>query len=167
MRAQARGTDSVMNATRQPAQPDDTPPSAEELQAMAYADGELSREETVQFERRMEVEPGLVHLVAENHALDVLARRLAPREPADHNWADLRQDPAFRATVGAGWVLVLIAAAVSFALAIWAIATNSSISPIGRSVILGSLAGFVLLFLSVLWRRVRAFPLDPYRHVER
>lgn len=134
---------------------------------MAYADGELSREEAVAFETRMESEPGLVHLVAENHALDVLARRVAPREPADHDWAELRNDPAFKATVGAGWVLLTIAGLVSLALVVWAIATNAAISPAGRSVILGSLGGLLLLFLSVLWRRVRAFPLDPYRHVER
>lgn len=146
---------------------DAPPPSEDELLAMAYADGELQREEAVQFETRMENEPHLVHLVAEHHALDVLARRVAPPEPADRDWADLKKDPAFKATVGAGWMLVVIGASMSLLLGIWAVATNHSISPIGRSVILGSLVGFGLLFASVAWRRARSFPLDPYRHIER
>ncbi len=145
----------------------DAEPSEEELLAMAYADGEMSPEEAVSFEARMEAEPRLVHRVAEHHALDVLARRITPPEPADRDWAALQLDPLYRGTVGVGWILLIVATAISFALAVWAVATNEGISYIHRGLILSSLLGFTLLFLSVLWRRIRAIPLDPYRHVER
>ena len=126
-----------------------------------------SAEEVVQFEVRLEREPGLAHLVAEHHALDVLARRVAPREPADFEWKRLQSDPLFRSSVGLGWGLVIAAAAISLVLVIWGVTTNESLSVLERGLILGSLAGFALLFLSVLWRRLRTYPLDPYRHVER
>jgi len=145
----------------------DRPPSEDELRAMAYADGELSAEDIVRFERRLEKEPQLTHLVAEHHALDVLARRVAPLEPADYEWKRLKTDPMFRTSVGLGWTLVIFGAAVSFLLAVWNISTDESMTLLERGLILGSLLGFVLLFLSVLWRRLRTYPLDPYRHVER
>ncbi len=145
----------------------DKPPSADELLAMAYADGELSAEDVERFETRVKSEPTLVRLLAEHHALDVLARRVAPPEPADHEWNRLKVDPVFRASVSLGWSLVIAGAAISFVLAIWGIWTNEALPIWQRGVILGSLLGFVLLFLSVLWRRVRSYPLDPYRHVER
>lgn len=142
-------------------------PSEDDLLAMAYADGEMSPEEAVSFEARMEAEPRLVHRVAELHALDVLARRIAPPEPADRDWTALQLDPLYRGTVGIGWFLLIAATAISFALAVWAVATNEGISYVHRGLILSSLLGFTLLFLSVLWRRIRAMPLDPYRNVER
>ncbi|MEM1448575.1 MAG: hypothetical protein AAF957_11350 [Planctomycetota bacterium] len=145
----------------------ETPPSGDELLAMAYADGELSSEATSEFESRLRTEPALAHLVAEHRALEVLSRRVAPLEPADHEWNRLREDPVFKTSVGLGWSLVVAGAAISFVLAVWGVATNDSLPVWGRALILASLAGFVLLFLSVLWRRLRTYPLDPYRHVER
>lgn len=145
----------------------DKPPTEDELLAMAYADGELSGEDVVKFEVRLESEPGLVHLVAEHHALDVLSRRVAPPEPADFEWKRLRGEPVFRASVSLGWSLVILASAISFVLAVWGVSTNESLTILERSLILGMLAGFVMLFLTVLWRRLRTYPLDPYRHVER
>ncbi len=156
-----------MNARHQNLAGADAEPSEEELLAMAYADGEMTPEESLRFESRMEAEPELVHRVAEHHALDVLARRIAPKEPADHDWAALQLDPLYQGTVGAGWFLLIAATALSFALAVWAVATNEGISYLHRGLILSSLLGFTLLFLTVLWRRIRAIPLDPYRHVER
>ena len=157
-----------MNAQNQHSTSDaDVEPTAEELLAMAYADGEMTPEESLRFEGRMEAEPDLVHRVAEHHALDVLARRKAPMEPADRDWAALQLDPLYQGTVGAGWFLLIAATAISFALAVWAVATNDGISYLHRGLILSSLLGFTLLFLTVVWRRIRAIPLDPYRHVER
>ncbi|MEC8494787.1 MAG: hypothetical protein VXZ39_07690, partial [Planctomycetota bacterium] len=56
-------------------------PPPDELLAMAFADGELSPEERLAFEQRMVREEGLARLVSEHMALDVLARRVAPKEP--------------------------------------------------------------------------------------
>lgn len=154
-----------MDATNQQTTgPDPTP---DELLAMAYADGELSVDEAKRFEERLRSESSLVRAVAEHQAVEVLARRSAPPEPADHDWASLQLDPVFRTSQGLGWILVIVGLSVSALMAVWGMATNEGMSLLLRCTILGCLIGFVLLFLTVLWRRMRAYPLDPYRNVER
>ena len=143
------------------------PPTPDELLAMAFADGELSPEERLAFEKRLTHESALGQLVAENMALDVLARRIAPKEPQDHEWARLQLDPFYRTSVFLGWMLVILGSLATLALTIFGVATNESLTPLIRILILSSLLGFLLLFLSILMRRLRTLPLDPYRHVER
>lgn len=143
------------------------PPSADELLAMAFADGELSAEERLAFEQRMVHEEHLARMVAEHMALDVLARRVAPREPQDHEWERLRLHPLFSGSVSLGWILLVMGSVATLALTVFGVATNEGLSAPMRVGILGALLGFLLLFLTVAARRLRTLPLDPYRHVER
>lgn len=149
------------------APPTEAAPSEDELLAMAYADGELEPEGRLSFEKRLGVEPNLSKLVAEHLALDVIARRIAPSEPQDHEWARLKLEPLYSNTLTLGWLLVIVGSIATLALTVFGVATNEGLSMLTRLVILSSLLGFVLLFLSVLMRRLRTLPLDPYRHVER
>ena len=64
----------------------DRPPSADELAAMAYVDGELGPEESARIEERLDREPALLREVAAQQRLAVLARASAPREPIDREW---------------------------------------------------------------------------------
>lgn len=146
---------------------DGASPSPDELLAMAFADGELSPEERLAFEKRLTKEEALGILVAEHMALDVLARRVAPREPQDFEWARLQLDPVYKTSVSLGWMLVIVGSLATLALTVYGVATNESLTPLTRVFILSALLGFLLLFLSVLMRRLRTLPLDPYRHVER
>ena len=66
-----------------------------------------------------------------------------------------------------GWLLVIVGSLATLALTVYGVATNESLTPLMRILILSSLLGVLLLFLSVLMRRLRTLPLDPYRHVER
>ncbi|MEC7232555.1 MAG: hypothetical protein VXW31_06430 [Planctomycetota bacterium] len=142
-------------------------PPPDELLAMAFADGELSPEERLAFEQRMVREEGLARLVSEHMALDVLARRVAPKEPQDHEWERLRLNPLFVGTRSSGWALLALGSVTTLALTVFGVATNESLSIPTRVGILGALLGFLLLFLTVAARRLRTLPLDPYRHVER
>ena len=142
-------------------------PTEDELLSMAYADGELSPEERLTFEQRLSEEPTLARHVAEYLALDVISRRVAPREPQDHEWARLQLEPLFAGTLSTGWKLVIAGSLATLALTVFGVATNEGLSIFMRLAILTALLGFVLLFLTVLMRRLRTFELDPYRHVER
>ena len=72
----------------------DREPSADELTAMAYADGELSGAERAAFEQRLAAEPDLGRAVSDYRELEIMARQLAPPEPADHEWGiDCCGDP--------------------------------------------------------------------------
>lgn len=146
---------------------DESAPPPDELLAMAFADGELSPEERLAFEQRMVHEESLARLVAEHLALDVLARRVAPKEPQDHEWERLRLNPLFIGSRSSGWVLLVLGSVATLALTVFGVATNESLSAPTRVGILGALLGFLLLFLTVAARRLRTLPLDPYRHVER
>jgi len=157
----------VMDPDQQNGQRDGAASEADEVLAMAYVDGELDPSARLSFEERLATEPALGRAVAEQRALAVLARRTAPREPADHEWDRLRIEPWYRGMLSGGWLLVIVGTAVSLALAAWGVATNDELDVATRAAILGSLIGFVLLFLTVLVRRLRTYELDPYRHVER
>lgn len=161
----------VMDRSEQGMRPGDPPGAAateaDEVLAMAYVDGELDPSARASFEERLAAEPALGLAVAEQRALAVLARRTAPREPADHEWSRLQLEPWYRGMLSGGWLLVIIGTAISLALTIWGVATNDELDVVTRGAILGSLVGFILLFLTVLIRRLRTYELDPYRHVER
>ena len=69
-------------------------PSRDELLAMAYVDGELAPDAAAEFEGRLADEAHLGLHVAEFKKLELMARQLAPPEPADHEWLRLGRDPA-------------------------------------------------------------------------
>jgi anti-sigma factor RsiW len=142
-------------------------PSADELEAMAYVDGELDPGAARRFEERMAAEPALAREVSELRALEIVARKMAPPEPMDHEWARLGRDPVQRASAGLGFALILIGT-LGFALwACWQIATSSMESPWVKLFLLATVAGLSLTFLTVLRGRLRTLPYDPYTHIER
>ena len=106
---------------------DESAPPPDELLAMAFADGELTPEERLAFEQRMVHEEGLARLVSEHMALDVLARRVAPKEPQDHEWERLRLNPLFIGSRSTGWVLLVLGSVATLALTVFGVATNESL----------------------------------------
>lgn len=148
-------------------EPEEPPPGEDELLAMAYADGELDPDEAAAFVTRLRAEPELLRLVAEHRALDVLARQVGLPEPAEIDWSNLREDRTYRGTTLAGWVLVIASAAVGAAMASGAFLFDDTVPAPARILAGASVLGLALLFSSVLRRRLRAIPLDPYRHVQR
>ena len=149
-----------MSDAREPA------PHRDELLAMAYVDGELSREDRVAFEARMEREPGLVREVAAQQRLAVLARAAAPREPLDVEWQRIASSTLHRVGLPLGWTLLALGAA---GLAVWC-AYEVAIAPIGLAPKLLTAvlaAGFLVLFLLAVRARMATKPFDPYDGVKR
>lgn len=142
-------------------------PTADELLAMAYADGELSGPARAAFEARMAREPSLAREVAEVRALEVLARRLAPPEPADFEWRRLEADPLHRGSTGLGWVALTFGCLGLALLACWRVLSSDAISALERGFLASALLGVLLLFVATLRGRLRTLALDPYRNVER
>jgi anti-sigma factor RsiW len=141
-------------------------PSAIELAAMAYVDGELSAAERSALEARLDSEPDLVREIAAQQRLAVLARAAAPREPIDREWRAIERSALTRTGVPLSWTLLALGAA---GLAVWC-AWEVACAPIGivPKVLTGALAsGFLLLFLLALRARLRTKPFDPYDGVHR
>ena len=148
-------------------QPERSEPTDDELQAMAFVDGELSETAAHEFERRLATDPDLALEVTELQALELLARQMAPPEPMDYEWDRLNKDPLQRASVGFGYSLVLIGILGLAAYGGFEIATDVHLSSPMKVLLFSVVGGFALLFLGVLRGRLRTLPFDPYTKVKR
>ena len=142
-------------------------PTPDELNVMAYADGELSGEALTAFEARLSLEPSLAREVAELQALHVVARSEAPLEPADHEWRRLEVDSLQRTGLGIGWLLFIGTALLLTAQAVISIASDQSLSPWTRIFAVSCILGMGLLMGMTLRERLRVIPFDPYTKVQR
>lgn len=144
----------------------DREPTRDELLAMAYVDGELTPAAHTEFEGRLEANAGLRRAVAELKELELLARRAAPKEPMDHEWAALARDPAQRSALGLGFGLLVLGLVTLglFGLVELCTCTAPLALKIGLALLL--FAGGFLLGATVR-ARLRTLPLDPYRKVQR
>ncbi len=134
---------------------------------MAYVDGELSQEEARQFEQGLAADPTLAKEVAELRALEVMARQMAAPEPMDYEWDRLSRDPLQRAGVGLGFALIMIGVLGLACFGTWTIGFQSDLSLTLKCLSLGTIAGFTLIFLTVLRGRLRTLPYDPYTNIKR
>ena len=96
----------------------------------------------------------------------MLARAALPREPADHEWARLAQEPVQKGAFLLGWLLLGFGFATGLAYALWKLFTAEL--PLVLVLVVASLLGGIgLLFFVTLRARLRTLPYDPYRKVER
>ncbi|MFT5049365.1 MAG: anti-sigma factor RsiW [Chlamydiales bacterium] len=146
--------------------PPEREPTPDELLAMTYADGELDEASCGEFEARLAAEPALAKEVAGHLSLAVMARKMAPPEPMDHEWKRLELDPMQRAGIRLGWLLLTLGA---IGLAGWSIVevSQSDMELAPRSLVLSLIAGSIVLLLTTLRARLRTLPYDRYTGVER
>ncbi|MEM7306196.1 MAG: hypothetical protein AAF682_05980 [Planctomycetota bacterium] len=144
----------------------DRHPTRDELLAMAYVDGELEDDARREIEERLGSEPDLRREVAQHNQLAVLARQMAPPEPADYEWDRLEAEWVHRGGTSAGLVLVSVGAAGLALSALWWI-WISSLHPAPKAFAGALVAGALLLFLVTLRARLRTLPYDPYTKVKR
>jgi anti-sigma factor RsiW len=145
----------------------DAEPTADQLIAMAYADGELGAAERAAFQARLAREPELGREVARHRALEVLARRLAPPEPLDHEWQRLALDPLQRGALGLGWLALAVGVLGLVGLGLWRFVADDSIAAVERGLVVALVLGVVALLAAAVRARLRTLPFDPYRNVER
>lgn len=141
-------------------------PSADELLAMAYADGELEADERARFEARLAREPALAAEVAELKRLELLARHAAPAEPMDHEWERLARSTRQRGLWTAGWLFL---GGGILGLVAWGLACLecSQASWVPKLLVPLALAGAALLVGAAVRARLRTMRYDPYRDVKR
>jgi anti-sigma factor RsiW len=145
---------------------EETPPSADELQAMAYVDGELVGENATRFQARLASEPALAREVAELRALELIARQVAPPEPIDYEWARIDTDPLQRAASGLGFTLAVVGTVGFWLWLAWQV-VSGDIPLVPRALILSTGGGLGIVFLTILRRRLQSLPYDPYTKVKR
>ena len=86
--------------------------------------------------------------------------------PADDQWDETPQGPLSRVTQGLGWTILLVwlvGMAGFTAGQLW----SGPEALLQKLLVFGGVAGFALLFISVLIDRLRTLRTDPYRRVEK
>ena len=141
-------------------------PTQDQLLAMAYADGELAREDRREFEQRLSQEPALVREVAQLKKLELLGRQVAAPEPMDYEWDRLRNDPVQRLGWGLGWSLFMLGGVGATGwMGYEVLGSELELLP---KVLFGSLfLGGIVLFMTTLRGRLRTLPHDPYTEIKR
>jgi len=141
-------------------------PTEEQLNAMAYADGELDDAARREFEALLPRRPDLAREVAQLRRLQVLARHVAGPEPMDTEWARLAADPLHRGGRGLGLGLLLAGGTGG---TVWAaIEILRGELPIWGKAGLGALLlGSFLLLVTTIRARARTLPFDPYTEIQR
>lgn len=142
-------------------------PTQDELLAMAYADGELAGDQVAAFEARLPGEPDLARQVAHYQALELLARQMAPPEPADHEWDRLDGDPLQQAGTQLGWSLLCAGGVGLTGFGLWGLLTTDEMGPLPKACILALILGVGCLMAVTIRSRLALLPYDPYRKVKR
>ena len=142
-------------------------PTREQLQAMAYADGELEQSVRREFEQQLAARPDLAREVTQLNRLQVLARQMAGPEPMDHEWARLERDPLQRAGIGGGLLLLLIGAVGLTGWLGWEIGVSRDLNPVVKLLLWALLGGGLLMLLASIRARLRTLPFDPYTEIQR
>lgn len=146
-------------------QPDELP-EADQMLAMAFADGELRGAQLAEFSERVAKEPDLARVVGEFRKLELLARQVAPPEPRDFVWREHSTGmfhknmlaASFLALILAGCVVVVHFCAEAFQV--------RPPVPLATAGVLGFAGLGLLLLESWRWRRAER-DHDPYLHVQR
>lgn len=146
--------------------PEERHPSRDELLAMAYVDDELEPEARREVDARMASDAALRREVAELQALTVIARRVAPPEPMDHEWAELERDPLQRGAGSLAWTLIVVGGLGLAGYGGYELLT-SELALLPKLCSTALLAGGVLLLFVTLRARLRTLPYDPYTKVKR
>jgi hypothetical protein len=150
---------------REPAR-DEREPTRDELDAMAYVDGELAPDARRVFEARLALEPALAREVAELRELELVARQVAPPEPADHEWARIERSALTRTLHPFAWILIGCAALGLVAWTLW-IECTCELDLVPKLCVLALTLGLLLLGGLSVRNRLRTLPYDPYTKLKR
>lgn len=141
-------------------------PTPDQLEAMAFVDGELSASARSTFEARLNSEPALLAEVAELRSLAVIARQVSPPEPMDYEWERMDEEFVHGTGMPTGLLLSAIGALGLLAWMVYLVLA-SELDALPKMFFALLVMGLGGLFLLVLRARLRTRPLDPYTHVKR
>ena len=131
-----------------------------------YLDGTLSHREMQRVRLRLESDPEARQLYDELRALRETALTTRFQPPSDEAWPELPATRVSRLSRSLGWLLIGSWLAVVTVLSLWRFLSQTG-NPLEIFLVLGLPGGFVLLFFSVLFDRLRSLSSDRYRNVHR
>ena len=139
----------------------------QQIQLMAYLDGEMNPQERTQYERVLMQSPELQRRLAQFQKLQSIVRRVRIPEPKPELWDEFPRRNTEKWLHISGWVLFVVGAlivAIASQYFLWMTNDIPCCLKIGFS-LLG--AGLVLLLVSVHLRRRKEGKTDRYKEIVR
>jgi len=138
---------------------------------MAEVDREISGEERAELRTALQSDPDLRNELETFQRLKEVTDTMSPLKPPGETWDSYWEDVYRQLERGVGWILVSLGAIVLGTWALWSIASgliaDRQAPGFVRWSLLALLAGFVILFVSVLRERLFMSKSDPYKDVLR
>ena len=150
-----------------------SPPGSERVRhlMMAEVDEEISGEGRRELELALEKNPDLREELERFHRLKEVTDTMTPLKPREETWDTYWEDVYRRLERGIGWVLVSLGTITAGTWAIWnavsELIRDTTMPAYVRWGLLALIAGFVILFVSVVRERLFMRKDDPYKDVVR
>ncbi len=150
-----------------------SPPSDERLRylLMAAVDQEISGEGRRELELALQGNPDLREELATFHRLKEVTDTMTPLKPPEETWDTYWEHVYRRLERGIGWVLVSLGTITAGTWALWTavgqLIRDMTMPAYVRWGLLALIAGFVILFVSVVRERLFVQKKDPYKDVVR
>ncbi|MDE0072681.1 MAG: hypothetical protein OXR82_18385 [Gammaproteobacteria bacterium] len=150
-----------------------SPPGDERVRhlMMAEVDEEISGEERRELELALEENPDLREELETFHRLKEVTDTMTPLKPPEETWDTYWEDVYRRLERGIGWVLVSLGTIAAGTWALWnavsELIRDTTMPGYVRWGLLALIAGFVILFVSVVRERLFTRKDDPYKDVVR
>lgn len=140
--------------------------SFDEALLSGYLDGELTQAEEQRVRIHLEDHPDARRLLEEMRTMRDATRGTRFETPEDLQWDERPRGPLSRWFRSFGWFFVVIWLVGVGAYGVWQFATSPE-DLVSKLLVVGSVGGFVLLFLSILLDRLRDLKTDRYRRVRK
>ena len=138
---------------------------------MAAVDGEISGEGRRELELALKENPDLREELETFHRLKEVTDTMTPLKPPEETWDTYWEDVYRRLERGIGWVLVSLGTIAAGTWALWnavnELIRDTTMPGYVRWGLLALIAGFVILFVSVVRERLFTRKDDPYKDVVR
>jgi len=138
---------------------------------MAEVDQEISGQDRAELQTALESDPALQNELETFQRLKEVTDTMSPLKPPGETWDSYWEDVYRQLERGISWVLISLGAIVLGTWALWHVASgliaDRAIPGFIRWSLLALLAGFVILFVSVLRERLFMSKGDPYKDVLR
>ena len=140
--------------------------SFDETLLSGYLDGELTQSEDQRVRIYLEDHPEARRLLEEMTTVRETTRSTRFEVPEDLQWDEHPRGPLSRLTRGFGWLLIVAWLLGVGGYGLWQLLTSPE-HLLEKLLVVGSVAGFALLFLSVLLDRLRDMKTDRYRRIRK